>query len=186
MGNQIGILPGVGTTKGAPPGANNLIGASASVGVGIGTALVVTAPPADAVDDVFAFIQLYGMAGLQTGWGLVKRRQADKPLVLDRLVVVTEDGGPGAEIERPFGIGDSARRDVGVIVTVRAAAWDSPATKAKAMAIMAALHGLMNAVVGATLYNRVRAMTPEPIFTGFDDTGRPRHTVAFRLMTVAA
>jgi len=186
MGNQVGKVATISSPSGVSAGTSAFTGSLATVGIGSGSPLVVTPPQSDAVDDVFAFIQLFGLAGLQTGWSLFRRRMADKPTSLDRAVVVSEDGGPQPEIKEAAGIGDSALRDVGVMVSVRAGAWDSDASKDKAFAILAALHGLMNALVGATTYNRVRALTPEPIFAGFDDTGRPRHTIAFRLLRAAA
>ena len=111
----------------------------------------------------------------------------DPPTFADQAVVVAEDGGPSGEIHTASGMGDSAIQDRGVMVMVRAAAWDGDASRTKAAAILAALHGLRNVqlVSGGTLYYRVRAMTPEAVFAGFDDTGRPRHTIAFRLLTAA-
>lgn len=144
-----------------------------------------------AVDDVFTYLGPspgQGLAGGATGWALVRRRMGDPPTFTDQAVVVAEDGGPSPEIKATSGIGNAAIQDPGVIVMVRAGAWDGDACKAKAAAIFAALHGKLNIqlVSGGTLYYRVRALTPEPIFAGFDDTGRPRHTVAFRLLTAAA
>jgi len=139
-----------------------------------------------AVDDVFTFIGAGGspLAGGNSGWSLVRRKMGDDPIE-DQVVVVAEDGGVLPEIKANSGIGDAAVKDPGVLVTVRAAQWDGDASKAKAAAILAALHGQRNVTLGSTVYYRVRALTPEPIFAGFDDTGRPRHTVAFRLLTAA-
>jgi hypothetical protein len=101
----------------------------------------------------------------------------------NQLVVVSEDGGPPPEIAETEGIGDSAFHDVGVHVLVRAVAWDSDASLDKAAEIFTALHGKRNIVVGSsTTYLRVRARTPEPLFLGFDEQGRPRHTIAFLLL----
>lgn len=139
-----------------------------------------------AVDDVFTFLGPnpgQGLAGTGTGWALVRRRLGDPPDFTDQAVVVAEDGGPVPEIKAASGLSSVAYADPGVHVTVRAGAWDGDASKAKAAAILAALHGLRNAVVGAVTYTRVKALTPEPIFAGFDDVGRPRHTIAFRLLT---
>ena len=138
------------------------------------------------MDDVYTFIGPaagggQGLAGVPTAWSLTRRRDTDAPLT-DQLVVVSEDGGPPPEIKTAGGIGSAALRDSGVLVTIRGKAWDSDASMVKATAIHTALHGLRNATVGATLYYRVRALTPEPIFAGFDSTGRPRHTVGFRLL----
>lgn len=139
-----------------------------------------------AVDDVVAYIGPSGqnLAGGTTGWDLIRRKMGDDP-IKDQVVVVAEDGGPLPEIHAVSGIGDAAVKDLGVLITVRAVQWDGDASKAKAAAVLAALHGQRNVTLGSTVYYRVRAMTPEPVFAGFDDTGRPRHTVAFRLLTVA-
>ncbi len=144
-----------------------------------------------AVDDVFTYLGPspgQGLAGGATGWALVRRRMGDPPTFADQAVVVAEDGGPTPEIKAASGIGAAAVQDPGVLVTVRAGAWDGDASKVKAAAILAALHGKLNIqlVSGGTTYYRVRAMTPEPIFAGFDETGRPRHTIAFRLLAAAA
>jgi len=143
-----------------------------------------------AVDDVFTYVGPspgQGLAGGVTGWTLARRRMADPPTFTDQAVVISEDGGPPAEIKAGSGIGDSAIQDAGVMVTVRAGAWNGDASKNKAAAILAALHGLRNVqlVSGGTTYHRVRALTPEPVFAGFDEGGRPRHTIAFRLLAAA-
>jgi len=100
----------------------------------------------------------------------------------DAAVVVGEDGGAQPEIAAPAGIGDSAMGDAGVLVTVRAAQWKSNDSFAKAAEILVALHGLLDVMVGSTQYLRVVALTSEPVFAGFDEQGRPLHTVAFRLL----
>lgn len=145
-----------------------------------------------AIDDVYTKLGPapgLGLAGGSTGWGLTVRRLADPPTpgFVDQHVVLTEDGGPPPEIKTVDGIGNAAVKDEGVLVTVRAAAWQSDVSKAKALAIFQALHGLLNVqlVSGGTTYYRVRALTPEPIFAGFDEKGRPRHTIAFRLLAAA-
>jgi hypothetical protein len=98
--------------------------------------------------------------------------------------MVSEDGGVSPEIRESAGIGDSALEDPGVMVTVRAKAWDGDASRAKADAILSALHGQRNIVLfaGSDTYLRIRAQTPEPIFAGFDDQGRPLHTISFRML----
>lgn len=101
----------------------------------------------------------------------------------DQLVVVTEDGGPLPEIPETEGMGDSAFGDIGVLLTVRAAQFDSDASETKAADIFDELHGKRDLTMGATTYLRVRARTPEPVFAGFDDQGRPQHTLAFMLLT---
>jgi hypothetical protein len=136
---------------------------------------------ADVVNDVYDFLLAQSIAGGASGWDLHRRHIADSPAA-DRLVVVTEDGGAPPEIKDTAGIGDSAMHDVGVLVTVRADAWNGDASKAKAQEIIAALHGKRSIVVGDTTYMRVRARTPEPVFAGFDEHGKPRHTVGLMLL----
>jgi hypothetical protein len=112
---------------------------------------------------------------------------ADAPAE-NQLVVVTEDGGSEPEISvpaSPGGIGDSALHDIGVLVTVRAGPWDGDASAVKAQEIFDALHGQRSITLGSMPYMRVRARTPEPIFAGFDDNGKPRHTIAFMLLREA-
>lgn len=135
------------------------------------------------VDDVVAYLTAQTLAGGSTGWDLILRKMGDTP-IKDQVVVVSEDGGPEPEIKTAAGIGSAAVGDGGVLITVRAKEWDGNTSKAKAVAILAALHGLRNVqlVGGGTTYYRIRALTPEPVFAGFDDTGRPRHTVGFRLL----
>jgi hypothetical protein len=143
-----------------------------------------------AVDDVQAYLEAHALAGSGTGWDVLRRAQLDPKQgtqlpIGDQLVVLTEDGGQPPEIPSADGIGDSAEADVGVQVLVRGGAYDSDATRDKAEAIRSALHGLLGGAVGATTYLRVRALTPEPVFLGFDDRGRPRHSVSLRLLRAA-
>ena len=134
------------------------------------------------VADVYSYLEAQGLAGGSTDWALVRRRLVDDPAV-DQLVVLTEDGGLAPEIAESSGIGDSALQDTGIQVMVRAGPWDGDAGAAKAQEILDALHGLRDTTLGATTYRRVRAQTPEPIFLGFDDRGRPRHTMSFYLLS---
>lgn len=138
------------------------------------------------VADVFTFLEDEGLAGGSTEWDLLRRRIADGKHVKDQLVVVSEDGGLTPEIATTQGIGDSALSDTGVLITVRSKAHDGDAGLAKGFEILRALHGRRNATLGDSgdaLYFRVKAMTPEPIFAGFDDENRPLHTIAFRLLS---
>lgn len=135
-----------------------------------------------AVNDVFTYLTAQGIAGGSTEWDLKRRRLMDAPAT-DQLVVLTEDGGRAPEIAETEGIGDSALQDVGVHVLVRAEAWDGDASAAKAQEVLDALHGRRDVQLDQTTYLRVRALTPEPVFLGFDEQGRPRHTVALRLLT---
>lgn len=137
-----------------------------------------------AVSDVYTFLLAQGLAGGSTGWDLLRRRLMDSPTA-DQTVVVTEDGGNLPEIREDAGIGDSALQDAGVLVTVRAGAWDGDASLTKVLEIYQDLHGKRNIVLDTTTYLRVRARTPEPIFVGFDDQGRPRHTISFLLLVDA-
>lgn len=137
------------------------------------------------VDDLYTFILNGGLAGGATGWQLLRRRMADKESGgVEQQVVISEDGGDQAEIKVASGIGDSALSDPGALITVRAAAWDSDASSAKAAALYAALHGLLSSslVGGGSVYFRVRALTAEPVFAGYDDQGRPIHTISLRLL----
>lgn len=135
-----------------------------------------------AVDDVYAYLEDQGLAGGSTDWDILRRREMDEP-VADQLVVVSEDASQGdPEMPAASGIGDSAELDIGVHITVRGEAWDGDSTVAKAIEIHDALHGLLDTEVGSTTYLRVRARTAEPVFVGFDDNGRPNHTIAFLLL----
>ena len=138
------------------------------------------------VDDVTTFLAAQGLVGGATGWQCFRRRMTDQPAI-DQAVVVSEDGGSMFELKASEGIGDSALADPGVLVSVRAKQWDGDASYAKAAAIIAALHSKFSqALVGSgTVYFRIRAMTAEPVFTGYDDQGRPIHTVSFRLLKAA-
>ena len=136
------------------------------------------------VQDMFTYLEAEGIAGGSTEWDLQRRRLMDEPTE-DQLVALTEDGGPEPEIAESEGIGDSALQDVGVLVTVQAAAWDGDGSLAKALEIHTALHGKRGITVGSKTYMRVKARTPEPVFLGFDDKGRPRHTIAFLLLSAA-
>lgn len=140
-----------------------------------------------AVDDVFAFLANQNIAGGATGWSLLRRKIMDGTGVNDQLVVVSEDGGSTPEIHAASGMGDSALADPGVIVTVRAKKDESDASLTKANEVLAALHGRLSQtlVSSGTVYFRVRAQTAEPVFAGYDDQGRPMHTIAFRLLKLA-
>lgn len=137
-----------------------------------------------AVADVFAYLTAQNLIGGATGWVGFKRRLVDTPA---KTVVVQEDGGSMNEQPSSAGIGDSALKDPGVLVTVRADPWDGDASFAKAQAIRAALHGLRSVPLtpGGDVYFGISALTPEPIFAGYDENGRPLHTISFRLLRAA-
>lgn len=142
-----------------------------------------------AVDDVYAYLGPspgVALAGAGTAWDLQRRRITDAP-EKDQVVVVSEDGGPPPGMKATAGVGDVALVDAGVHVSVRASQWDGDASKAKALAILTALHGQRNVqlVASGVTYYRIRALTPEPVFAGFDVAGRPRHTVSFRLLAAS-
>lgn len=131
------------------------------------------------VDDVQTRLASQSLVDGSTGWPSSRRMVHDET---DKLVVITEDGGPPPEIAAGTGIGDSARGDVGVHVLVRGEPGDGDASAAKAQAILDDLHSVRDTTIGATSYGRVRALTPEPVFAGYDEKHRPQHTVAFRML----
>ncbi len=133
-----------------------------------------------AVDDVYTYLIAQSIVDGGTGWEAVRRRGSDD--ASDQMVVISEDGGPEPEIKETVGIGDSALNDIGVLILVRGAAWDSDATLTKALEIFTALHGKRAITLDTKEYLRIRARTAEPVFLGFDDLGRPRHTIGFLLL----
>lgn len=138
---------------------------------------------ANAASDVYDYLVAQGLVG--AGWTIVMRKIMDDP-ALDQLIVVSEDGGT-AEMPAASGIGSQVIADKGVLITVRAKDSESDVSFAKANAILVAMHGLRDVqLVVGSLYLGIRALTPEPVFAGFDDRGRPLHTVALRLLTDAA
>lgn len=134
------------------------------------------------VDDVQDRLQAQGLIDGATGWPSVRRFLHEDS---DQLVVLTEDGGPPPELTASAGIGEAAEKDPGVQVRVRAQEFDSDASLAQAQAIYDDLHGLKGVTLGSTDYHRVAALSPEPVFMGFDDEGRPEHTISFRLLADA-
>jgi hypothetical protein len=113
-----------------------------------------------------------------TEWPSVRRRVNDA--LGHQLVVITEDGGLEPETPAATGLGDSALAEPAVQVRVRGEPWDGDGALAKAQEIYDALHGLLGATMGSTHYMRVKAQTPEPVFIGYDEKGRPEFTVSFR------
>jgi len=108
----------------------------------------------------------------------------DTPLP-DQMVMMVEDGGPPPEMSIAGDGQEVAVKDLGVLVTVRAKQWDGDASLVKAQEILTALHGKVAFALVSRIYIRISAMTAEPVFAGFDEQGRPLHTVAFRLLTDA-
>lgn len=138
------------------------------------------------IGDLQSYLEDEGIAGGTTGWLLLRRRVVDAAdQSMDQLVVLTEDGGPAPEIGAGEGIGDAAVMDLSIHVLVRAAAWDGDASAAKVAEIEAALHGKLDVLIGSTRCLRVAAQAPQPVFIGFDDLGRPRHTQSFRFLVAA-
>lgn len=131
-----------------------------------------------AVDDVQSRLQAQGLVD-GGDWTSTRRRMHDNA---EKVVVISEDGGPTPEFPASQGLGSAAEEDVGVQIMVRGEPWDGDQSEARAEAIREDLHGLKGVSLNGTAYRRVRAMTGEPVFAGFDDQGRPTHTVAFRLL----
>lgn len=133
-----------------------------------------------AVSDVQTYLAAQSVVDGATGWTSVRRRMHDQA---DKLVVISEDGGPPPDMPASSGVGSGALKDPGVQVIARGEPWDGDSSRSKAQDVYDALHGLRDTTLGATTYLRVRAMTSEPVFLGFDENGRPSHSIAFRLKT---
>lgn len=132
------------------------------------------------VDDVQAYLTAQGLVDGSTSW--TSRRRWESDVDVDRLVILTEDGGPPPEIAETEGIGDSAEADVGVQVRVRGQPHQGDDAAEKAKAILDQLHGQRSVTMNGTTYLRVRAQTPVPVFAGWDDRNRPNFTTSFRLL----
>lgn len=131
-----------------------------------------------AVDDVQMFLSENGITDGSTDWPSVLRMMHDES---DRLVVITEDGGPAPELPAAAGVGDSALADVGVRIVTRGSIDEIEEAQAKAQEIFDALHGQLNTTLGYTPYLRVRAFNAHPYFVQWDDRRRPVFSSAFRL-----
>ena len=129
-----------------------------------------------AAADVQAYLDAQGITG--GAWPSVLRRTHDGS---NQLVVLTEDGGAPPETSAAAGIGSSALGSPRVQVRVRGAPWDGNGSEAKAAEILEKLRGRQALTMGGTLYMLVAALTFEPVFMGYDDNGRPEHTVSFDL-----
>lgn len=130
------------------------------------------------VDDAQTFLRDEGIVDGSTGWPSVQRRVHDQS---DRLVVLTEDGGLPPEIPAEGGIGSAALGTPAVQIRIRGGPWEGTETQAKAEEILRALHGNQSLVIDGTTYRSVAAQTDEPVFMGFDDNGRPEHTVSIHM-----
>ena len=132
------------------------------------------------VADVRTFLVEEGIVDGATDWLSAPRRIHDGS---DQLVVLTEDGGMRPMVPAPTGtMGGGALKIPAIHITVRAKPWDGDSSMAKAQEIYDALVGKAG-TIGSTHYLVVSAQTADPIFVGFDDKGRPRHTIAFNMMT---
>jgi hypothetical protein len=130
------------------------------------------------VEDFQAYLEDASLIGGQTGWQSVRRRMLDD---VDRIVCLTEDGGPEPETPAPEGsMGDAALSEPAFQVRVRADRHDSDMAFNMARQINDLLHGLLREQVNGTWYQRVKAQTTEPVFIGFDERGRPEFTQSFR------
>ena len=134
------------------------------------------------VSDVQDYLEEEGLVDGSTEWQSLRRNRQDKQ---DKIVVITEDGGPEPEIYKATGIGDAAVRDSGVQILVRAERLNGDAAQEQAQAIYDALHGLTDTTLGETEYIRVVALTSEPSFLQ-DENERPLVTWAYRLMALAS
>lgn len=134
-----------------------------------------------AVNDVRTHLQSAGLIDGATGWVSVKRFEHDDGG--NQQVIITEDGGPTPEMKASQGIGDSALGDAGVQVRVRGEPHKASDTKSKAQEIIDELHGQRGLVISGTTYYRIRSLTREPVFAGYDDDRRPSHTASFRLLS---
>jgi len=129
------------------------------------------------VADVQEYLAALDIVDGSSEWPSVRRRVHDNS---NQLVVITEDGGPAAETPADAGIGLAAFGFPQVQCRVRGEPWDGDSSHAKAEEIRDALHGLQGPVMGSTQYIMVTALTSGPVFLGFDDKGRPEHTISFQ------
>jgi len=134
------------------------------------------------VADAYAFLVAQNIVEGSTGWKL-RRRRLDE--TANQLVVLTEDGGDVPEIATVEGIGDAALKDVGLHVIVRGEPWDGDGSFTKAQEIHSLLHGQLGVTMGANFYHRLQARTAEPLFAGYDERGRPTHSISFLGLTDA-
>jgi len=133
---------------------------------------------ADAVTDVQTFLQGQGLVDGSTDWPSIRRKMHDES---DRLVMIAEDGGPRPEMPASSGVGSAAVYMLGVLVTVRGLPDESDPAADQAEQIRRALHGERDVVIGSRTYIGAWAMTPHPVFAGWDENNRAIFTVAFRL-----
>ncbi len=133
------------------------------------------------VADVQAYLATEGVVDGATDWPSVRRRAND--VMGDQQVIFTEDGGADPETPAPIAtLGDAAMAEPAVQIRVRGEPWDGDGALYKAVEIYDALHGLLRTEVGYTYYIRIKAQTPEPVFIGFDEQGRPEFTISFRAL----
>lgn len=131
------------------------------------------------VADVQDYLAAQSIVDGATGWPSARRRMHDGDG--DKLVVITEDGGPEPEMAATVGIGSAAWRDPAVQVRVRGEPWKGDAAFAIAEAVFTALNGLIDETINSTRYMRVVAQTSGPVFLGYDKKNRPDFTISFRM-----
>jgi len=132
----------------------------------------------DLVSDVYNYLNASGLVGGSTGWALIRRKVSDAPTP-DQCVIISEDGGPPSEQWAAEGIGDSAMRDPAVHIMVRGKPWDGDASGYKALEIYNLMHSKRGITMGSHYYFRIQSRTASPLFLGFDERGRPQHTLSF-------
>ena len=135
------------------------------------------------VADVQTYLEAQGIIGGVTGWKSMRRAIVDGPGddTFDQLVSIREDGGFAAEVKAAQGLGDAAIGRPAVHITVRAKKAKSSASEAKAAEVFSALNSFIG-TMGESSYLVVNARTSCPVFVGFDERGRPLHTIGFVLM----
>ena len=135
-------------------------------------------PTPSAVRDVQLWMQEVGLVDGSTDWPSVERLLHDES---ERLVVLTDDGGREPELPAAAGLGSAAIGDAGVEIIVRGEAEGPEETQEKAQEILDALHGQFNVGMGYGSYLRVKSLTSQPAFIGYDERRRPVFRVAVRL-----
>lgn len=133
------------------------------------------------VEDFQLYLQDRGIIDGSSGWPSVKRVVHDgtKANPVNRLVILTEDGGFAPEVPSFTGIGDAAFEWPNVQVRVRGAKGEGVDAYAKMAEIKDALHGRRNETVGYTHYIRIKALSGI-LYIGIDDKERPEFTLSFQ------
>lgn len=117
-----------------------------------------------------------GQASDDNDWSSTRGGGFDE---IDRLVTITEDGGPTPQVPASSGLGSGALGFPGVQVRVRGRANERDTARTKAAAIYDALHGLSGATLGSAAYMLVHARTSEfALF--YDERSRPNYTMSYQ------